>query len=214
MTRWGTNLDVNVALPEQHRAAIVRSAADRDLGGFVAVAHAPSRAGDRGAPRSHGGSPFGGFACMVLGILAVALGIVSTGSIASHIALVLVGVLIALAGRWLVRDSRRERAVDTFHFANGFVQWNSQTQSATAYRWSDFVKVSDRFFTTRLFGAAQSVDYRATFQRADGELITLSATAPSKKRALRDTEALRAMVAASRHQYAAAPLDSASTLNI
>jgi len=207
-------LDFNVALPEQQRAAIVQSAAARDLGGFVAIAHAPSRAGDRNAPRTHGGSPAGGYACVALGILAVALGIVSTGSIASHIALVIVGMLMALAGRWLVRDSRRERALDTFHFATGFVQWNSQTQSAAAYRWSDFTQVNERFFTTRLFGAAQSVDYRATFQRADAEPITLSATAPGKKRVLRDTEALRAMVAASRQPHVSPPLDGASTLNI
>jgi hypothetical protein len=178
-------------------AAITAAAAERDLGGFIAVAHVPSGTGDAQAPRSHGGSPFGGFVCIVLGVIVMALGVMGGGSsMGDHLVLVCGGGLMALAGRWLVRDHRRERASDSYHFANGFVQWNTVTLSATAYRWSDFSAVTDRFTAVRAYGVTQSVDYRAVFNRPGAEPITLSATAPSKKRLLRDTVALRAMVGA------------------
>jgi hypothetical protein len=189
-------MDFNVALPENQRTEIAAAAADRDLGPFVAVAHAPSGTGGPQAPSSHGGSAFGGFACIVIGVAFVVLGIAGNAPIGDHVIIVCGGALLALAGRWLVRDHRRERASDTYHFANGLVQWNTQTLSATAYRWSDFTDVTDRFHVARAYGVTQSVDYRAVLSRPGAEPITLSATAPSKKRLLRDTAALRAMVGA------------------
>lgn len=195
-------MDFNVALPEGHRTAITESATGRDLGQFIAIAHAPSRTGDPQAPRSHGGSPFGGFVCIIVGLAVAALGIVGAATNGDDIVMAGAGVLLALAGRWLVRDTRRERASDTYHFTNGFVQWNTETHSATAHRWSDFTEITDRFTTVRAYGVTQSVDYRAVFSRAGTEPITLSATAPSKKRLLRDTAALRTMVEAARHVYA------------